>query len=259
MASTGQIRIMLDVQTPPGTEVVFPEVGNRVESFSVSENYSEPLQSLPNGKTLHRMVWKLVPGLPGTTVFQSLEIAAGSTTIRTAPFSVAVRSILPEGVDAFKIKDIAAPAALLPEQQKTRHRWLVLAGILGIGVLSALAIALARRPRKTIVVPPHEAAFHALENLPEEPLDRIHRLSEILMAFLGGRFDFPTLGKTVGEVMPMLPRKVLLGRRHKLEEFLSEAEQIRFSNRVPLGFAGDYEAYVREFIEEMKQEEVPCD
>ncbi len=257
ISSTGQIRLVLDVQTPPATEVVFPAVGNQFEPFSVSESYSEPLQTLPNGKTLHRTVWKLVPGLPGTTVFQSLEIAAGPATIQTDPFPVAVRSILPEGVDAFEIRDIAAPATLLPEQRETRHRWLALAGLLGVAVLATLAIALARRPRKTVVLPPHETAFQALENLPEEPLERIHKLSEILLAFLGGRFGLPTHGKTVNEVMPMLPRKILLGRRHKLEAFLSEAEQIRFSNRVPPGFAGDYEAYVRGFVDEMKQE-APC-
>ena len=109
-----------------------------------------------------------------------------------------------------------------------------------------------------IVPAPHEQAFHALENLPGEPLENIHRLSEILLAFIGGRFKLPTTGKTINEVVPLLPKKILLGRRHKLEDFLFTAEQVRFSHRIPAGFPEDYKQYVRDFVEEMKEEE-PCD
>jgi hypothetical protein len=259
LASTGQIRLILDVQTPAETEVIFPEIGSQIKSFSVSESYSEPLQPLPNGKILHRRVWKLVPELPGKVIFQPLEIAAGSALIHTDPLSITVRSILPEGIDCFEIKDITAPAPLLYGQQKSHRLGWILGGIGGGLVLAIFFVTRTRRPQKSSERSPSEAAFQALENLPEDALNRIHRLSEILLAFLGGRFQLPTLGKTVNEIMPLLPKTILLGRRHKLEAFLSEAEQIRFSNRVPPGFAADYEAYVHDFVDEMKEEEAPCD
>ncbi len=258
IAATGQVQLTLDVQVPPGTDVVFPEVGNRVEPFTLSGSWTEPLQTLPNGKILHRGVWLLVPSLPGEVVFQPLEIAAGPATLKTEPILVSVRSILPEGLDTLEIKDIAAPAILLPGQKKTQQRWLVFLGIATAAALVVLCIGLGRRPKRVAVLPPHELAFQALENLPGDPLEKIHKTSEILLSFIGGRFNLPTLGKTINEVVPLLPKKVLLGRRHKLEKFLLAAEEIRFSNRIPPGFPENYEQYVRGFVEEMKQE-APCD
>ena len=255
--SSGSIRLVLDAQAPVDSEVVFPEIGNLIGLFRIADRYTDPPRTLPSGKILHRCVWQLVPGLPGEVVFQPLEIAAGATTIKTETIAVSVDSLLPPGLAGFEIRDITAPATLLPGQGKLQQQWLLFLGIATAAALAALCIGLARRPKRIVVLPPHEQAFQALENLPAEPLERIHTLSEILLAFIGGRFKLPTLGKTINEVVPLLPKKALLGRRHKLEKFLLEAEGIRFSNRVPTGFPEGYEQYVRNFVEKMKQE-APC-
>jgi hypothetical protein len=259
IATTGQVQLILDVQAPPGTDVVFPEVGSFVEPFMVSGSWSEPLQTLPNGKILHRGVWLLVPSLPGEVVFQPLEILAGSAAIRTEPIPVFVRSILPEGLDAFEIKDIAAPAALLPEQKQAQQLWLILLGLVVAAALIILAIRLARRPKMIIVLSPHEEAFQALETLPEEAMPRLQAITRILLQYIARRFNVPVAGKTTGEILPLIPRYPLFGRRIKLVEFLQASEQIRFSNRIPDGFCEQSEQYVRRFVEAIKQEEDPCD
>ncbi len=256
--SSGSIQLMLDVHAPAGNEVVFPEVGISVAPFAISDGYTEPPQTLPNGKQRHRRVWTLVPALPGKTIFQALEIHAGTATLLTEPIAVAVSSLLPPGLDVFEIKDIADPAPLLPEQAKRRQLWKILfAAAMGV-VLPILLIRRMRKPVPIPVLPPHEAAFRSLEKLPEDPLEKIQSLTEILVAYIGGRFRLPTAGKTIPEIIPSLPKKTLLGRRYKLEKYLETSEQVRFSNRIPDGFADEFRQYVYEFVKEMTKE-AACD
>ncbi|MCF7816828.1 MAG: BatD family protein [Kiritimatiellales bacterium] len=257
IATTGQVQLALDVQAPPGTAVVFPEVENAVEPFTLSGSWSEPQQTLPNGKILYRSVWQLVPNLPGETVFQPLEIIAGTATVKTDPITVSVRSVLPEGLDSLEIKDIAAPATVLPEQQQKEHLWFIL---LGSSIAMATLLALVRRRRNTkaiIVLSPRETAFQALANLPDDPIARIHELDRILREYLELRFGLPMAGKTTEEIIPVIPHYPLLGRRLTLEAFLTTSERVRFSHRMPDGFLEKSERYIRQFIEETKEEENP--
>lgn len=255
--SSGTIRFELDVHAPPDAAVEVPETEDLVPGFAVADHYAEPAQMLPNGKLLHRHVWLLVPTLPGTNLFRSMEIRAGGSAIVTEPFPVVVRSLLPANLEALEIRDLAAPAELLPEEVQQRQRWRLLAGTAIVLALLAWAIRRKRRPKPVVVLLPHEAAWLALDHLPEEPLPRIQALTHILLAFIEGRFRRSTTGRTIPEILPGLPKKLLLGRRAPLEKILLESEQVRFSNKVPPGFAKQLEAYVRAFVDEMK-EIPPC-
>ncbi len=261
IASSGTIQLMLDVQAPPGAKVGFPELGYSIGPFAISDSYSEPLQTLPNGKILHRQIWQLVPSLPGEGIFQPLEITAGSARIKTKPIPVTVRSLLPEGLEAFEIKDIAAPATLLPEQRTQRHRGLILAGS-AIAIALAIAFIRLRRKTKTIAMaPPHETAFQALENLPEDPVARLHELNRILCEYIEHRFTLPMIGKTTCEILPILENTNIKGLTPALTPallgFFEHGEQVRFSNRVPDGFVEEAERIARKFVETTKREE-PC-
>ena len=258
ITSSGSIRFTVDVHAPANREVVFPEVGSAVEPFMISDGYTEPPQTLPNGKQRHRRVWILVPALPGETVFQPLNIQAGTGVIQTKPVVVFVTSLLPSGLTEFEIKDIAAPISLMPEQARQQRRWKIILVIAAGALLLFILLRHARKPRHIPTLPPHEIAFLALANLPDEPLEKIQALSEILVAYLGGRFELATAGKTIPEIIPLLPKERLLGRREKLEKYLVTGEQIRFSNRIPAGFSDDFEHYLHDFIQETAQE-AACD
>jgi hypothetical protein len=258
ISTAGNLQLMLDVQAPPGSDVGFPEIKNFVEPFFLSGSYSEPKQTLPNRKILHRRVWILVPSLPGEVIFKPLEITAGTTFLKTAPITISVNSILPEELDAFEIKDIAAAATLLPEQQKKREWALkIFAGAIGF-TLVVLACKIRKRPMKIIVLPPHETAFQALENLPEDPVARIHKLNRILREYIETRFNFPMIGKTTSEILPNIGNSEMMGSTPELVEFLERGEEIRFSNMIPNGFTEEAEQFVREFVETTKKED-PCD
>jgi hypothetical protein len=257
ITTIGKVQLMLDVQAPPGTEVVFPDVGYFIEPFSISGSYSEPQQLLPNGKILYRQVWILVPELPGEVFFQPLDIAAGNRTITTDPIAVTINSILPAGLETFEIRDIAAPAALLPEQVQKQRRGRVLLGAVILMVFIGAGIHFFRRPKVLPVILPHETAFRALGLLPIEPAPRIHELNRILREYIENRFALPMLGKTTHELLPLLNSTDPEAPVGRIIKFLEAGEQIRFSNIVPDGYAEHAEGFVYEFVESTKQED-PC-
>ncbi len=253
ITTAGKIQLMVDVHAPPGADVPIPQIDALVEPFSVSDSYDEPLQVLPNGKLLHRRVWMLVPALPGKTVFEPMEI----DTIPTEPIKVQITSVLPPELNMLEIKDIAEPIKLLPEESQKKNGWLILSGIIAAAVFLIFLLKRKRRPTKSNEPAPHAIALHALENLPEEEVARIHALNETLVNFIANRFQLPITAKTTSEIIPQLPKEILLGRRKPLEQFLTDSEHIRFSNQVPAGFADQLEEYVRSFVDGAR--EAPCD
>ena len=253
-ATTGKVQLMLDVHTPDDTVVVFPDIGPLVEPFSIAGSYTEPQQTLSNGKVLHRIVWQLVPHLPGKVVFKPLEVSAGATTITTDPIAISVRSILPEGLEDFSIKDIAASATLLPEQEQKKRLGLILSGL---AIATSLIIAGTRFNRKSkpvVAVPPHESAFRSLEKLLTdnlEPIPYIQEINHILRSYMNGRFNIPALESTSREIASMLDHP-------ELAQFLSDCDHIKFAHAVPAGFTDTALEFVRSYIEDTKEED-PCD
>ncbi len=258
LPSSETLQLTLDVHAPAGSTVVFPEIASAVAPFRISAGYTEPLQILPNGKQLNRRVWMLVPALPGKTIFHPLEIRAGTLCIVTKPLVVFVSSLLPPGLDVFEIKEISAPIPLLPEQAQQRRLWkLLLSGIMA-GVLLVVVIRRTQRPKLILIRPPHEIAFMALENLPEEPTARIHALNHLLREYIETRFNLPLLRKTTQEILPLLENTNIKGLSPALIQFIETGERFRFSNQIPKGFIEDSQQIVGKFIEATKKVAV-CD
>lgn len=240
--SSGKITAMIDVHIPDGVEPAVPSMGNFISPFTVGDSYTEPLQTLPNGKKLHRRVWILLPSLPGETIFQSLEVSAGVESIKTEPISIKVTSLIPEGTEELAIRDIAAPIELLPAQEKKRRSIYTALGALLILGLIPFVIYLLRKPKIETLVLPHETAFQSLENLPGDSVERIHELNHIFRAYHEARFRFPMIGKTVVELSVVLEDTEIIS-------FLERCDNIRFSNKVPEGFAQEAEQFVRSYVE----------
>ena len=257
ITTAGSIQLIIDVHTLPDFEVEIPDLSTFIEPLTVADRYTEPTQTMKNGKWLHRRVWKLTPKLPGAINFQAIPIQAGTIGITIQPIELRVTSLLPDNLDTFEIRDIAEPVALLPEQKLKQQRNYIVYGVIAALTLSIFLYKLLRRPKVIIPLSAHETALLALDYLPTDNLARIHVLSEILVVFIGAYFHLPTSGKTIEEVIPLLPKKKLLGRRIQLEKFLVIGEQIRFSNKIPDGFGDDFEKYVRSFLSVM--EEASCD
>lgn len=256
ITTAGEVQLMIDVHAPPGDEVVFPDIAPLIEPFSVADSYQEPMRMLPNGKHLHRRVWTLIPSLPGYAHFQEMEMTVGSARIATDPLTISVDSLLPEGLDSLEIRDISEPVDLLPEQTaKRRLRSILLAAGLIAGLLTG-GLYMAKHRKEKPPVPPYEAALASMAALPDDTLARIRALTQLLLVFIERRYQLPLSAKTLREILAQLKMERLLENDARLEPMLTASEHIRFSNRIPAGFADELEAFVRSFVEERKEE--PC-
>ncbi len=253
--TAGKIQLTIEVHGPADLEVTLPNLAAQIAPFTLVHRNLEPVvRSLPNGRFLYRWEWTLVPALPGTISFQPLEILAGATTIEIPPLTIHVVSLLPEGLEHLEIKDITAPLELLPEEAQRKQFGQIAAAILGVLILFLLLRVLIRRSKRIAQHSPHENAVQALENLSTDPLEKIQQLNEILLAFIEESFQIPLAGKTLKEVIQALPKKVFLGRRQPLEEYLSANEHARFSQRISTDFPKNFEAFVRQFISETPEQ-----
>lgn len=264
LTTAGQTRLMIDVQAPAATSITFPEIQKLVKPFILIDRYTEPEQRLSNGKTLTRQVWTLAPNLPGDTLFPTFSIIVGNHEIQTEPISLHVRSVLPQGLDTFEIKDIAEPIAQLPEQAKWEKVGLLGGAILIVLLTLLQLIRLRRRPRIEPMIPPHKIALERLSDLIEqdpEPTAFLHELNHLLREYIERRFFLPALEKTPKELIPILEKHDLMGLTPKLTpklmEFIEQAETYRFAHTVPAEFIGTAIEFVRTFIEATK-EESPC-
>jgi hypothetical protein len=250
--TSGRVQLILDVQAPAGADVTFPEIDLPGSPFLLADSYSDPVETLSNGKQLHRRTWGLVPDRSGRAVLQSLVIQAGSFTVTTAPIAIQVTSILPPDLGSLVIRDIAAPVSLLPQQQLRRQYGLMAGGTICILFLLLLLIRTARHSKTVQVPSPREAAFAALESLPADPAARVHELNRILKKYLEGRHHLPAAGKTAAELAP------LLESQHFAEAagFFTAAEPLRFSNRVTASFAEEAALLIRSFIENDELEDI---
>ena len=250
--TSGRVQLMLDVQAPAGDDVKFPEIPLPGSPFLLADSYADPVQPLSNGKQLHRRTWVLVPDRSGRTALQSLEIQAGSFTVKTDPVAIRVISILPPDLASLVIRDIAAPASLLPQQQLRRQYGLIAGGIISILLLSFLLIRRAGHPKPVQAPSPKEAAFDALESLPSDPAACVHELNRILKKYLEARHHLPAAGKTAAELVPLLESQHFAD----VAGFFTAAEPVRFSNRVTASFAEEAALLIRSFIENDEPEDV---
>lgn len=246
--SSGKITAAVEIHTPAGIEPVVPNLSSFIDPFSVADGYGEPAQKLPNGRIRRRLVWILVPALPGGTVFQPLEIRAGGEQIKTEPIPVRVTSIIPAGLDEPDFRDIAGPMELLPEQQQKRRAAYTVIGSVLVLCLIPILLVLFRRRQPPAAVLPREDALRALAALPENPVERIHECSRIFRVYYEARFGTPIMGRTAVELAALLEDMEMI-------RFLEQCDAVRFSNRVPPGFAAEAELFVRQYIE--KNREVP--
>lgn len=255
ISTSGKIQLMIEVHTSKSEAINFPDIRYSISPLTVADGYTEPWQTLPNGHTLLRRVWTLLPALPGPYELPALEITAGDILFETEPVSIQVSSLLPEGLEAFQIKDIAATASLLPEEEKKHQATvIILSSLAGLVVLVFLIRKLLVK-KPVIEMPCHEKAMAAMNDLPDHPTERVHALIRIFLVYIQARFEIPTAGRTLVEIRSILEDHADLP---DLLPFLETSEQIRFSNRIPDGFAEETEQFVRHFIEST-MEVPPCD
>ena len=253
MGMADQLRVTLSVTAPADREVIFPEVFARLGPFQVSNHFtSEP--ELPDPQIRR---WKqeyllevgevgelAIPPLTVTLSGQGTEDDAGPQQLTTEPFRIVVTSILPEGADLKKPKDIAPPVKLAWRGLPI-WAWIAIAAAL---VLVAVAFLLWRRARRRRLQrgepsePAHLLALAALDRLQSDDLIALQRIDEfyvrvssILRYYIEWRFALRAPEQTTEEFLDamLVAGGPIAEYRDLLSAFLKHCDLVKFARHHP--------------------------
>lgn len=208
-------------------------------------------------ETVDRYHLELVAFEPGLVEIPPIPVALAGEVLNTAPIMVEVESNLSPQEREATSSTAAATLEVLermaagdppPERiqvfdPRPAVGLAALAGLVGLGLVGRRLLR-GRRTAKTASVPPpppHDAARSALDRLAEAGyLDRgetnpyFTELSFVVRRYLGARFGFDALERTVDELLEEVERRRPDGvDRDRLATLLLEAEQAKFARYVP--------------------------
>ena len=249
MGMADQLRVTLSVTAPPDVDVIFPEVFDRLGPFDVRNHFtSEPEMPDPQIRQWQQE-YLLEVGEVGDLAIPPLTVTlteegAEPQQLTTEPFQVVVTSILPEGADLKKPKDIAPPVELawrgLP-----LWAWVAIAAALVVLVLAVLWWRRAHRRRLLRgepSQPAHELAMAALDRLQSDDLITLQRIEEfyvrvsgILRHYIEWRFGLRAPEQTSEEFLDamLVAGGPIAEHRDLLSAFLAHCDLVKFARHQP--------------------------
>ena len=127
-------------------------------------------------------------------------------------------------------------AELAPTFWEQYGLWVVILGVLLLGLICAV-VWLLTRPKPPVVVPPEVQAREALEPLRQQPEDGalLSRVSQILRHYVAAAFNLPPDEQTTAEFCRAIGAHDQVGPELSaaLTEFLRECDQRKFSPTAP--------------------------
>ncbi len=250
VATTGDVlSFRVTADHDPAYDVEIPEAGARIQGFRIVDvTRGEPAER--DGRIHRELVYRLRADLVGSYVLPSITVryrprdapedeVAGA--VETSEIFVEVESVLPADGSAEDIRD------LKPLRPIDRGRgWWIAAIALGVLALAALGVWAWRRrrarPAELPAVPPHEAAFRALDALrgteftdPAAVRRFYFQISEVVRAYVEGRFGLNATDLTTEEILTRLPAVGELAEadRAALAGFLEHTDRVKFAEHVP--------------------------
>ena len=254
MGMADQLRITLSVTAPPDKNVIFPEVFDRLGPFLVNNHFTPEPEMLDPQIREWRQEYLLEVGevgdldIPPLTVTLSAEDAAEGAEpqqLTTEPYQVVVTSILPEGADLKKPKDIAPPVELAWRGLPV-WAWVAIAAALVLLVLAILWWQRARRRRLLRGEPPqpaHVLALAALDRLQNDDLITLQRIEEfyvrvsgILRHYIEWRFGLRAPEQTTEEFLDamLVAGGPIAKHRGLLSAFLEHCDLVKFARHQPV-------------------------
>lgn len=253
MGMADQLRLTLSVTAPADTGVIFPEIFDRLGPFLVRNDFTADPEILDAQLRQWKREYLLeveevgelaIPPLTITLLEEGAAEDAAPQQLTTAPFQIVVTSILPEGADLKKPKDIAPPVELAWRGLPV-WAWIAIAAAL---VLAVLAILWWRRERRRRLLrgepgqPAHGLALAALDRLQNDDLisqQRIEefyvRVSGILRYYIEWRFGLRAPEQTTEEFLDamLVAGGPIAAHRDLLSAFLEHCDLVKFARHQP--------------------------
>ena len=256
-----RLELKITVLAPADYEVELPdELPDAKENeakFSPADTKNPSLGLAEDGRARTSRTYVLEPFLAGSYAIPVMTVnfrKAGEKenagqSLDTEKIPITVTSLLPDTADGAEVKphDIRAPKPLPPQMAL----WYWAAGISAVFLLAGLGIFLMLRKRQKarliaaeLVVPPHEAAFAALDRLMAENLIEkgqvkvfYQEISGILRRYIEARFGLRAPEQTTEEFLDGLKTGLALDIRYQglLKQFLTHCDLVKFAAFSPSG------------------------
>ena len=246
VATTGDvITYSVTVDRDPLFEVELPEPGAEIAGFRIFDlGREEPVEA--GGRLVETRWYKLRADIIGSYVLPPVTVGfrpADSTeewqTVETSAIFVEVESVLPGDGEA---TDIRGLKPLRTVRRGPPWLWIGI-GLAALVLAAAAAWAWLRRPRpEAPPIPPHVLAFSDLDALRstdfQDPaaVRRFHfRISEVIRAYVEGRWSLNATDLTTEEILPELPALADLppSEARRLGEFLDATDRVKFAEHRP--------------------------
>ena len=249
-----QVTLTLTVHAPNQVTVHMPAFGEQLGRFSIVE--FKPSQKLEeDGSTTQIQAYTLDLPMSGKLRIPSLlvefedhrpdsEYGNKVQELLTEEFSFNVTSVLPENeiVSELAPPMPALPELVLPEDNKVSVGTIVAACCAFIAILAALVI-FSRKKAKQIIIPPHEIALKALDELENEPYPKemegidqwFVKLSGILRQYIEARFALNAPCQTTEEFFALANQSSALSQEQKLSlrRILEKSDRVKFATYLP--------------------------
>ena len=260
-----RFRLIVEVATVPGVEVVLSQPAERIGDFDIVD-FGDTPPAARDGKTVVTRWYALVGYEPGDHLVKSPPVyfrrpAEELTEAPADEVLVSIDSVLAKAGNASDVRDIKPPEEPPIDWRPYYVAGTGLAAVLALGVLLYRVLNREKRARPAPPPPPpHEVATEALEWLRRRGLIEVgafkeyySMLSGIVRTYLEQRFRVHAPEMTTEEFLLSSARSGRLQSAHRtlLGEFLSESDLVKFARHLPT-IADSERAYAaaRRFIEE---------
>ncbi len=252
VATTGDvIRYTVTVDYDTAYEIEIPEPGADIAGFRIIDLGREEPRTTGD-RVVEERWYELRADLVGSYVLPPVTVGfrrpaevddstSTSETVRTSAIFVEVESVLPQDGEG-EASDIRDLKPLEKVTSPIPWGWIAA----GTGALVSLLLGLFLWRRRPVKLPPaipaHEIAFRELNDLRGTDFDdpqavrQFHfRISEILRAYVEGRFGLNATDLTTEEILAKLPvlGEIPPSSALDLRTFLEATDQVKFADHAP--------------------------
>lgn len=235
---------------------------------------SPPRINADQSRNVQRTI-RIEPFLPGEFEIKPFEIAFRASTagpkdapitLTTEPFKLVVRSVLAPGASR-ELADLK-PAARPPYELPTWAWFAIGGGVVAVGALALIAVAMVRRARRPFIerLTADAHANQRLQALLARDLiqhnqwrEHYQGLSDILRGYIEDRFDLAAPERTTDEFLreAKLSGTLTSGDVDVLERFLNHCDMVKFAAMEPDRMQADATlAVVRDFVDRTRTAEL---
>jgi hypothetical protein len=242
-----RFRYTMRVEAAAGVEVALPVIADRIGAFSIVDFGKTEKAAAPGAPAAVESWYDLVGYETGVQSVPGLPVAyrapgAEPQQLAAPATPVEITSLLAQGGVPADVPDIKEA---VPVREPGYPPWVIGCATGGAVLLLAAAYALLTRRRRINAPPPrqlHEIALEALERLRTERLverglfeEYYVKLSALVREYVEARFGLRAPEMTTDEFLAAAQRSREVASVHRLalQDFLSEADLVKFARHVP--------------------------